>query len=94
MAVMDHPNRHADRRQQQQAGEGTAMQMTERRPIEGRSLRDAGNEARLGPTLAGADSATLMRTLLPRAPIDTADVPASPGAAVALAMFDTAYQLK
>jgi uncharacterized protein (DUF1800 family) len=91
MAVADRPNRRADR--QQQAGD-SAMQMKEQRPIEGRSLRDAGNEARLGPTLAGVDSATLMRTLLPRAPIDTADVPASPGAAVAAAMLDTAYQLK
>jgi uncharacterized protein (DUF1800 family) len=89
----DHGNRRGDRRQQQ-AGDGAGMQMAEQRPIEGRSLRDAGNAARLGPTLAGADSATLMRALLPRSPIDTAEVPAAPGAAVATALLDTAYQLK
>jgi uncharacterized protein (DUF1800 family) len=74
--------------------DGGAMQMTEKRPIEGRSLRDAGDAARLGPTLADADSAALVRALLPRPPIDTTDVPAAPGAAVAAAMLDTAYQLK
>jgi uncharacterized protein (DUF1800 family) len=97
VAPMDAPtmagaNRRAERHQQL-GGAGAAMPM-ETRPIEGRSLRDAGNEARLGPTLAGADSTTLVRTLLPRPPIDTSDVPAAPGAAVAAAMLDTAYQLK
>ncbi|HYR65222.1 MAG TPA: hypothetical protein VEP47_03780, partial [Reyranella sp.] len=64
------------------------------RPVEGRSLRHAGNEARLGPTLTGIDSATLVRTLLARAPIDAVDTSGTPGAAVATAMLDTAYQLK
>ncbi len=89
----DRPNRRADRRQQLPGDEGT-MQMAETRPVEGRSLRYAGNEARLGPTLSGLDSTMLVRTLLPRAPIDTVDVSATPGAAVAAAMLDTAYQLK
>jgi hypothetical protein len=89
----DRPNRRADRRQQLPA-DGGSMPMAEARPIEGRSLRTSGNEARLGPTLADIDSATLVRTLLPRAPIDTADAAGTPGAAVAAAMLDTAYQLK
>ena len=67
---------------------------TEPRPVEGRSLRYAGDEAKLGPTLSGVDSATLLRTLLPRAPIDTVDSSRTPGATVAAAMLDTAYQLK
>ena len=62
--------------------------------VEGRSLRYAGDEAKLGPTLSGVDSATLLRTLLPRAPIDTVDPARTPGATVAAAMLDTAYQLK
>jgi len=70
------------------------MQMMEMRPVEGRSLRNAGGEARLGASLSGADSATLIRTLLPRAPIDPVDAAASPGAVVASAMLDPAYQLK
>jgi hypothetical protein len=57
------------------ADEGT-MQMAAPRPVEGRSLRSAGDEAKLGPTLSGVDSATLLRALLPRAPIDTVDVSA------------------
>ena len=68
--------------------------MAEPRPVEGRSLRYAGDEAKLGPTLSGVDSATLLRTLLPRAPIDTVDPSRTPGATVAAAMLDTAYQLK
>jgi uncharacterized protein (DUF1800 family) len=91
--MSDRPNRRADRRQQLPADAG-GMPMAETRPIEGRSLRTAGNEARLGPTLADVDSATLLRTLLPRAPIDTVDAAGTPGAAVAAAMLDTAYQLK
>ena len=47
-----------------------------------------------GRRSAGVDSTTLIRTLLPRAPIDTVDVSGTPGAAVAAAMLDTAYQLK
>lgn len=92
MAMADRPNRRADRKQQMPAGEG--MQMAEPRPVEGRSLRNAGNEARLGPTLAGQDTAVLLRTLLPRAPISPIDAAGSPGSVVALAMLDTAYQLK
>ncbi|HEX7197996.1 MAG TPA: DUF1800 family protein, partial [Dongiaceae bacterium] len=91
--MSDRPNRRADRRQQLPADAG-GMPMAEARPIEGRSLRTAGNEARLGPTLADVDSATLVRTLLPRAPIDAVDGAGTPGAAVAAAMLDTAYQLK
>ena len=91
--MSERPNRRADRRQQLPA-DGGSMPMAEARPIEGRSLRTAGNEARLGPTLADVDSATLVRTLLPRAPIDTVDVSGTPGVAVAAAMLDTAYQLK
>ena len=70
------------------------MQMMEPRPVEGRSLRNAGGEARLGASLQGTDSAMLLRTLLPRAPIDPIDTSASPGAVVAAAMLDPAYQLK
>ena len=91
--MSERPNRRADRRQQLPADEG-GMQMAEARPVEGRSLRAAGNEARLGATLAGLDSTTLLRTLLPRAPIDTVDASGTPGVAVAAAMLDTAYQLK
>ena len=92
-------NRREERREQlpqrppTMADEST-MQMAEPRPIEGRSLRYAGNEARLGPTLADLDQAILLRTLLPRAPIDTVDASRSPGGTVAAAMLDTAYQLK
>jgi hypothetical protein len=78
--------------------EDSTMQMAEPpaepRPVEGRSLRSAGDEAKLGPTLSGVDSATLLRVLLPRAPIDTVDPSRTPGATVAAAMLDTAYQLK
>jgi len=89
------PNRRAERREQMAApADDSTMQMAEPRPIEGRSLRYAGDEARLGATLGGVDSATLLRILLPRAPIDSVDVSRPPGAAVAAAMLDTAYQLK
>jgi uncharacterized protein (DUF1800 family) len=93
MKMADRPNRRADRRQQL-PGEAGGMTAGEAQPIEGRSLRSAGNEARLGPSLAGFDSATLIRTLLPRAPIDAVDLGGPPGAAVAAAILDTAYQLK
>lgn len=92
MMMGNRPDRRADRRQQ--LPNDSTTQMMEAHPIEGRSLRYAGSEARLGPTLAGVDSATLVRTLLPRAPIDAVDTPGSAGAAVATAMLDTAYQLK
>lgn len=92
MTMADRPNRRADRKQQMAAGEG--MQMAEQRPVEGRSLRNAGNEARLGPTLAGLEAPVLLRTLLPRAPIDAIDPSTGPGGVVASAMLDTAYQLK
>ncbi|MBR2815834.1 MAG: DUF1800 domain-containing protein [Reyranella sp.] len=98
MMMAQRPNRRADRKQQLPADDGTVqmqqMQMAERRPVEGRSLRNAGVEVRLGPTLDGVESAVLVRTLLPRQPIDSVDVPSSPGVAVATAMLDTAYQLK
>ena len=88
--MADRPNRRADRRQQMPADDATMQMPAEPRPIEGRSLRNAGGEARLGPTLAGADQATLVRTLLPRQPIDGVDLDASPGAVVAAAMLDSA----
>lgn len=87
-------NRRMERREQLPMQSDDSMQMAESRPVEGRSLRTAGAEARLGSTLSGADSATLVRVLLPRAPIDTVDTSGTPGAAVARAMLDTAYQLK
>jgi uncharacterized protein (DUF1800 family) len=88
-------NRRIERREQlPMPSDDSQMQMAEPRPVEGRSLRTAGNEARLGQALSGVDSATLIRTLLPRAPIDTVDTSGTPGAAVARAMLDTAYQLK
>ena len=88
-------NRSIERREQlPMPAEQGARQIGEPRPIEGRSLRAAGDEARLGQVLSGVDTATLVRTLLPRAPIDTVDVTGTPGAAVARAMLDTAYQLK
>ena len=94
-AAIDQPCdiRMLERRQQLPADD-SGMQMAEARPVEGRSLRAAGNEARLGPTLSSMDSTTLLRTLLPRAPIDTVDVSGTPGVAVTAAMLDTAYQLK
>jgi hypothetical protein len=48
----------------------------------------------LGLTLAGVDNAMLTRTLLPRQPIDSTATGDSPGAVVASAMLDPAYQLK
>ncbi len=82
----DRPNRRADRKEMAPSAEP--------RPVEGRSLRNAGVEARLGPSLAGTDQELLLRTLLPRAPIDGVDVTSSPGTVVASALFDSAYQLK
>ena len=85
--------RRMDRRQGQPAMEDT-QQMMEPRPVEGRSLRNSGSEARLGPTLIGVDATTLMLTLLPRAPIDAVETRGVPGAVVAAALLDPAYQLK
>jgi uncharacterized protein (DUF1800 family) len=94
MAMAPRPNRRADRRQQVPTDD-TTMQMAEpARPVEGRSLRNASSEARLGASLRGVDSPTLLRTLLPRQPIDPVDTAASPGAVVAAALLDPAYQLK
>lgn len=71
------------------------MRMTDGpRPVEGRSLRNAGMEAHLGPTLSGLDVAELTRVLLPRRPVDEVETNGSPGSAVAAAMLDPAYQLK
>ena len=83
-------DRRADRKQQMPPDQ----RPTEQRPVEGRSLRNAGGEAKLGPTLTGVDQASLLRTMLPRAPIDGVDVTAPPGAVVASALLDSAYQLK
>ncbi len=64
------------------------------RPVEGRSLRNAGSEVRLGSTLAGVDGSVLLRTLLPRQPVDGVDANGTAGAIVASALLDTSYQLK
>jgi uncharacterized protein (DUF1800 family) len=71
-----------------------AMDGSMKRPVEGRSLRNAGSEVTLGPTLAGMGADELMRTLLPRQPIDPVDTGGAPGAVVAAAMLDPVYQLK
>ncbi len=75
-------------------GPNRRMERREQLPVEGRSLRDAAGEAQLGPTLAGVDIDTLRRSLLARMPIDGVSVGDSPGAVVAAAMLDPAYQLK
>jgi uncharacterized protein (DUF1800 family) len=94
MAMSMRPNRRAERKEQAPADEVMQPPMEAPRPVEGRSLRNAGLEARLGPTLGGIDPAELQRVLLPRAPIDDAEASGSPGAVVALSMLDPAYQLK
>jgi len=94
MTMRPGPNRRVERRQQVPGDESTMQMMEPARPVEGRSLRNAGGEARLGASLSGVDSATLIRTLLPRPPIDPVDASASPGAVVAAAMLDPTYQLK
>jgi hypothetical protein len=93
MRMTDRPNRRADRRVQLPDAE-TMQMMNPPRPVEGRSLRNAGNEVRLGPTLTGVDTAVLQRTLLPRQPVDGVEPNGTAGAIVAAAMLDTAYQLK
>ncbi len=92
MMVAQRPNRRIDRREQ--LPDESKQMIAPPRPVEGRSLRNAGHEARLGPTLAGVDNATLVRALLPRPPIETIDSSGSAGAVVAAALLDTAYQLK
>jgi uncharacterized protein (DUF1800 family) len=102
MMVAQRPNRpfdaaqgrRADRRQQLPGDDGTMQMMEPPRPVEGRSLRNAGGEVRLGPTLASIDNPTLVRALLPRQPIDSVENGGSAGAIVAAALLDTAYQLK
>lgn len=94
MPMSMRPNRRADRKQQAPADGAMPPPMEAPRPVEGRSLRNAGMEARLGPTLAGVDPAELQRVLLPCKPIDGAEGGDSPGAVVARAMLDPAYQLK
>jgi uncharacterized protein (DUF1800 family) len=93
MRMADRPDRRAERREQLPTAE-TMQMMDPPRPVEGRSLRNAGNEVRLGPTLAGVESAVLLCTLLPRQPVDGVDASGSAGAIVAAALLDTAYQLK
>jgi uncharacterized protein (DUF1800 family) len=93
MAAM-RPNRRAERKEQAAADEAMQPPMEAPRPVEGRSLRNAGMEARLGPTLTGVDAAELRCVLLPRQPIDGAEISGPPGSVVALAMLDPAYQLK
>ena len=85
--------RRAERREQV-AGQENMEVMAPPRQVEGRSLRNAMAEARLGPTLSGVDATTLTRTLLPCQPIDHVDGGTTPGAIVAAAMLDSAYQLK
>jgi uncharacterized protein (DUF1800 family) len=87
------PGRRADRREQMGERE-EVMQPPERTPVEGRSLRMAGDGARLGPTLAGLDGATLQQALLPVAPQARLDANLSAGEVVARLMLDPGYQLK
>jgi uncharacterized protein (DUF1800 family) len=95
MRMADRPNRRADRVEQLPAADTSTQQMMEPpRPVEGRSLRNAGGEARLGSTLAGVDGTMLVRTLLPRQPVDGVDANGTAGAVVASALLDTSYQLK
>jgi hypothetical protein len=94
MNMAARPNRRTDRRQQLPPDEGMVQMMEPARPVEGRSLRDAGAAARLGAALSNADGATLIRTLLPRLPIDPVDTAGTPGEVVAAVLLDPAYQLK
>ena len=95
-------NRRSERREQLPQGMAApdpmamagAMRMAEPRPIEGRSLRSTGSAVRLGPSLAGSDSATLLRTALAVPSIDGVDAALPPDAALAAGLLDTAYQLK
>ena len=94
MRMADRPNRRADRREQLPATDATMQVMEPARPVEGRSLRNAGHEVRLGATLSSVDGAVLLRTLLPRQPVDSLDTNGTAGAIVASALLDTSYQLK
>jgi uncharacterized protein (DUF1800 family) len=94
MGMSMHSGHRTGRMAQAPADGGMRQSMEEPRPVEGRSLSHAGMEARLGPTLAGVDAAGLQRVLLPCKPVDGAEGSGSPGAVVALAMLDPAYQLK
>ncbi|MBS0526755.1 MAG: DUF1800 domain-containing protein [Proteobacteria bacterium] len=71
-----------------------SMDSAMKRPVEGRSLRNAGSDVELTATLTGIEADELMRTLLPRQPIDAVDTGGAPGAVVAAAMLDPVYQLK
>jgi uncharacterized protein (DUF1800 family) len=71
-----------------------SMDNAMKRPVEGRSLRNAGNEVALGPTLGSVASSELLRTLLSRQPIDPVDARGTTGAVAAAAMLDPVYQLK
>lgn len=94
MAMSMRPNRRAERKEQAPTDEPMQLPMETPRPVEGRSLRNTGPGARLGPTLAGIDGVELQRVLLPRKPIDGAPASGPLGAIVASAMLDPAYQLK
>ncbi|MBV8394231.1 MAG: DUF1800 domain-containing protein [Alphaproteobacteria bacterium] len=93
---MGKPGRRMDRREQVPGGDQAMNGQTmEKLPIEGRSVREAAGEAKLGRSLEGVDGPTLVRTLLPRKPIDMVDTAGqSPGTVVAAALLDPAYQLK
>ena len=75
MNMNPRPNRRADRRQQMPVDDAK-MQMMEPRPVEGRSLRNASAEARLGAGLSGVDQATLIfehaGEVVVEAPVDNA----------------------
>jgi hypothetical protein len=94
MAMSMRPNRRAERKEQLPGEEPMQLPMEAPRLVEGRSLRNAGLEARLGPTLAGLDAGELQRVLLPLEPVDGAQASGPPGVVVASAMLDPAYQLK
>jgi uncharacterized protein (DUF1800 family) len=88
------PGRRADRREPGGAPDEVVMEPAERVPVEGRSLRGTDSVARLGPSLARLDAATLQRALLPVPPQLPLDAGASPGAVVARLLLDPGYQLK
>ena len=95
MRMADRPNRRADRREQLPDRAKTMQMMEPPRPVEGRSLRNAGSEARLGATLAGVDGAdAAAHAAAARADRRRRCRRRPPGAVVAAALLDTAYQLK
>jgi len=87
------PGRRADRREQMDDRD-EVMMGPERTPVEGRSLRGAGDSARLGPTLAALDAATLQRALLPVPPQMPLEEGMTAGEVVARLLLDPGYQLK